>query len=86
MEIGLELFAIINSNFRRLGMSVYSSGWRRIMIEKPFGYDLKSAAELNSALSMAFGEEDIYRIDHYLGKEALQNTLVIRFANTINCF
>jgi len=53
------------------------------MIEKPFGHDLTSATELNSAISAAFGEEDIYRIDHYLGKEMLQNILVIRFANTI---
>ncbi len=83
LAVSPQLFAIINANLRRLGMSASSSGWRRIMIEKPFGYDLTSAAELNSAISTAFSEEDIYRIDHYLGKEMLQNTLVIRFANTI---
>ncbi len=83
LAVSPQLFAIINANLRRLGMSASSSGWRRIMIEKPFGYDLASAAELNSAISTAFSEEDIYRIDHYLGKEVLKNTLVIRFANTI---
>ncbi len=83
LAVSPPLFAIINSNLRRLGLSASSSGWRRIMIEKPFGHDLTSATELNSAISAAFGEEDIYRIDHYLGKEMLQNTMVIRFANTI---
>jgi glucose-6-phosphate 1-dehydrogenase len=58
-------------------------GWHRIVVEKPFGTDLKSAQELNSALEQAFRESEIFRIDHYLGKETVQNILAFRFANLI---
>lgn len=58
-------------------------GWKRIVFEKPFGYDLKSAKQLNAHVASIFKEEDIYRIDHYLGKELVQNIIVLRFANTI---
>ena len=58
-------------------------GWRRIIIEKPFGTDLASAEELNHILHAAFDEHQVYRIDHYLGKETSQNILFFRFANTI---
>ena len=57
--------------------------WHRIIIEKPFGVDLKSASALNKELQGVFDENQIYRIDHYLGKETVQNILVLRFANTI---
>lgn len=57
--------------------------WRRIIIEKPFGYDLKSARELNEELLTCFNEDQIYRIDHYLGKETVQNVMVTRFSNGI---
>jgi len=57
--------------------------WQRIVIEKPFGHDLKSAAHLNRVLGRVFEEEAIFRIDHYLGKEAVQNLVVFRFANAI---
>jgi len=57
--------------------------WRRIVIEKPFGSDLSSAQELNQSLHKSFNEDQIYRIDHYLGKETSQNILFFRFANTI---
>ena len=57
--------------------------WRRIIIEKPFGHDLPSAQQLNRQISEVFTEEQIYRIDHYLGKETVQNILVFRFANGI---
>ncbi|HUG43300.1 MAG TPA: glucose-6-phosphate dehydrogenase [Acidobacteriota bacterium] len=60
-----------------------SSAWRRIIVEKPFGRDLRSAQSLNEKLRSAFREEDIYRIDHYLGKETVQNIMVLRFANSI---
>lgn len=60
-----------------------TGGWQRIVIEKPFGYDLKTAHELNTLLSERFAEKDIFRIDHYLGKETVQNLLVFRFANAI---
>ncbi|MGI6296306.1 MAG: glucose-6-phosphate dehydrogenase [Armatimonadota bacterium] len=56
-------------------------GWRRLVIEKPFGTDLASARELNRVLLKSFSEDQIYRIDHYLGKETVQNILVFRFAN-----
>jgi glucose-6-phosphate 1-dehydrogenase len=58
-------------------------GLRRIVVEKPFGTDLKSARQLNASLQHAFGEDSIYRIDHYLGKETVQNILAFRFANSI---
>lgn len=57
--------------------------WQRIIVEKPFGEDLHSAHALNMALGRVFEEEQIYRIDHYLGKELVQNILVLRFANSI---
>jgi glucose-6-phosphate 1-dehydrogenase len=57
--------------------------WQRIIVEKPFGTDLASAVSLNKALGRVFEEEAIYRIDHYLGKELVQNILVLRFANSI---
>lgn len=57
--------------------------WQRIIIEKPFGTDVDSAAALNRALGRVFEEDAIYRIDHYLGKELVQNILVMRFANTL---
>jgi len=58
-------------------------GWKRLIVEKPFGYDLKTAKELNKGLLSAFDESQIYRIDHYLGKETAQNILVTRFFNGI---
>ena len=58
-------------------------GWRRVVIEKPFGTDLASACRLNEQIHKALNEKQIYRIDHYLGKETVQNILVSRFANTI---
>jgi glucose-6-phosphate 1-dehydrogenase len=58
-------------------------GWSRIIVEKPFGHDLQSAMALNSELNKAFQEDQIYRIDHYLGKETVQNIMVLRFGNGI---
>ena len=60
-----------------------STGWIRLVIEKPFGYDLASAVHLNQRLHKYFSEPQIYRIDHYLGKETVQNLLVFRFANPV---
>lgn len=60
-----------------------SAGYTRIILEKPFGHDLQSAVELNKLLHTVFDEDQIYRIDHYLGKEAVQNIFVFRFANGI---
>ena len=58
-------------------------GWRRIVIEKPFGHDLESARELDARIHKVFPEEEVYRIDHYLGKETVQNILAFRFGNGI---
>lgn len=58
-------------------------GWKRVIVEKPFGFDLQSARELNRELLDYFAEEQIYRIDHYLGKETVQNIMVTRFSNSI---
>ncbi len=69
-----------------LGLTVQlteTSGWRRVVIEKPFGTDLASARSLNEQIHKTLSEKQIYRIDHYLGKETVQNILVTRFANTI---
>ncbi len=60
-----------------------SQGWVRVVIEKPFGSDLSSAQELNHLVHEYFEESQVYRIDHYLGKETVQNLLIFRFANTI---
>ncbi len=60
-----------------------AEGWVRVVIEKPFGHDLASAIELDEQVHKVFGESQVYRIDHYLGKETVQNILVFRFANGI---
>ncbi len=65
------------------GLASQDHGWRRIIVEKPFGRDLASARELNKVLHNVFDESQVYRIDHYLGKETAQNVLFFRFANTI---
>lgn len=71
------------SNLHHAGMSSQEDGWRRVVVEKPFGYDLGSARALNKVIHAAFDESQVYRIDHYLGKETVQNILFLRFANTI---
>ena len=60
-----------------------SGGWRRVVVEKPFGHDLDSSRELNKLVDEVFTPEDVFRIDHYLGKETVQNLLALRFANTL---
>ena len=65
------------------GLADENGGQRRVIIEKPFGTDLASAKNLNQAVHAVFSERQVYRIDHYLGKETVQNLLVLRFANTI---
>lgn len=64
-------------------MTDEGKGCKRIIVEKPFGYSLKTAEELNHGLQKYFHESQIYRIDHYLGKETVQNLLVTRFSNSI---
>jgi glucose-6-phosphate 1-dehydrogenase len=81
-----EHYALVANELGTAGMAKQGSDsefWRRIIIEKPFGRDLGSAQELNHALHADFNESQVYRIDHYLGKETAQNILFFRFANTI---
>jgi glucose-6-phosphate 1-dehydrogenase len=70
-------------NLRDVGMTGEEQGGRRIVIEKPFGYDGQSAAELDRVVHSAFSEHQVFRIDHYIGKETTQNILFMRFANTM---
>ena len=74
-------FLPISRELGRTGMLKENGMWRRLVVEKPFGTDLASARALNSALLQLVDEHQIYRIDHYLGKETVQNILVLRFAN-----
>lgn len=83
LSVAPQLYAPIIRNLGQLDMAQENAVWRRIVIEKPFGTDLKSAHELNDAVHHVFDENQVYRIDHYLGKETAQNILFLRFANTI---
>src|SRR5438034_4240850 len=74
-------FLPISRELGRTGMLAENGAWRRLVVEKPFGTDLASAKALNSELLKLVEEHQIYRIDHYLGKETVQNILVLRFAN-----
>jgi glucose-6-phosphate 1-dehydrogenase len=76
-----SLYDVISVNLAGSGLCDQQDGFRRIIIEKPFGYDLESAKKLNRTLHALAAEEQIFRIDHYLGKETVQNLLVTRFAN-----
>ncbi|HEY2916626.1 MAG TPA: glucose-6-phosphate dehydrogenase [Candidatus Limnocylindrales bacterium] len=78
-------FPIIVGQIGKCGLDheVHGGGWRRIVIEKPFGRDLDSAKRLNREVGKVFRESQVYRIDHYLGKETVRNLLVFRFANGI---
>jgi glucose-6-phosphate 1-dehydrogenase len=80
LALAPELFGNVSHHLKAGGL-LESRGWHRLVIEKPFGYDLKSAEKLNEEIREVFPEEDIYRIDHYLGKEMVQNIEVIRFTN-----
>jgi glucose-6-phosphate 1-dehydrogenase len=75
--------AAIATLVHAIGMRRSTRGWTRLIIEKPFGHDLASAQELNQEVKDHFAEREIYRIDHYLGKETVQNQLALRFANGI---
>ena len=79
-----SIFEIV-TNIGKSGLNkqVSDRSWTRIILEKPFGHDLESALKLNKNVSRCFSEKQIYRIDHYLGKESVQNILVTRFANGI---
>ncbi len=77
-------FDVAVAQLRRHGLAARPKGaWRRVVIEKPFGHDLASARQLERKLARAFESSNIFRIDHYLGKETVQNLLAFRFANTL---
>lgn len=78
-----SLYGIIPQNLAAVGLNKQDDGWKRLIIEKPFGYDLQSALKLKDELLKDWTEEQIFRIDHYLGKETVQNLLVTRFSNGI---
>lgn len=77
-------FPIVAKQLAKSGLS-HSEGdaWRRVVIEKPFGHDLKSAKELDRVISSVFSPDSVFRIDHYLGKETVQNLLAMRFSNML---
>ncbi|MEX2672462.1 MAG: glucose-6-phosphate dehydrogenase [Phycisphaeraceae bacterium] len=74
---------LVTEGQRWCSLDRHTGAWQRLIVEKPFGHDLASAAHLNRVLGRVFEEEAIYRIDHYLGKETVQNLVVFRFANAI---
>lgn len=80
LALAPELFGSVSRNLRDGGL-LESKGWHRLVIEKPFGYDYPSAEKLNEEIRQVFMENEVFRIDHYLGKEMVQNIEVIRFAN-----
>ncbi|MGN7469963.1 glucose-6-phosphate dehydrogenase [Brevibacillus sp. SAFN-007a] len=82
LSVAPEFFEVIAANIRQSGLGS-PKGWKRLIIEKPFGRDLKSAEDLNQKLTKAFSEEEIYRIDHYLGKAMVQNLEALEFANPV---
>ena len=78
-----DLFGRVADRLADAGLLEEDEGWRRVIVEKPFGYDRESARALNAELRKGLRESQIYRIDHYLGKETVQNILAFRFANGI---
>ena len=77
------LYPLVVERLGRAGLNRSASGWTRIIVEKPFGHNLESAHQLNEQVHAVFDEDQVYRIDHYLGKDTVQNILTFRFANTI---
>ncbi|MFL6129768.1 MAG: glucose-6-phosphate dehydrogenase [Mycobacteriales bacterium] len=85
LSIPPSAFPTVLKQLQRTGMADNdkSGGWRRVVVEKPFGTDLESSRELNDLVDDVFTAEDVFRIDHYLGKETVQNILALRFANQL---
>lgn len=82
LSIPPRAFPVVTKQLARSGLAESSDdAWRRVVIEKPFGHDLDSAKELNQIVNDVFPEQSVFRIDHYLGKETVQNILALRFAN-----
>lgn len=82
LSVAPEFFDVIALNIKDSGLGS-TSGWKRLIIEKPFGHDLQSARHLNEQLSKAFDESEVYRIDHYLGKPMVQNLEILESSNPI---
>jgi len=83
LSVAPKFYDSAASNLDTAKMNRSGGCWRRIIVEKPFGRDLETARELNNSLQAVFDEDQIYRIDHYLGKETAQNIMFFRFANTM---
>ncbi|MQA85148.1 MAG: glucose-6-phosphate dehydrogenase [Streptosporangiales bacterium] len=84
LSVPPKFFPRVVQQLRRSGLSEpVGDSWRRIVVEKPFGHDLTSARKLNAVMHDVFPEESVFRIDHYLGKETVQNILALRFANSL---
>jgi glucose-6-phosphate 1-dehydrogenase len=82
LAVADRFFGTVIENLGKSGLSVEKDGqWRRVVVEKPFGHDLASAKALNKQILSVIGESQIYRIDHFLGKETVQNIMMFRFAN-----
>jgi len=78
-----DYYENVLNNLSESGLASEEDGWRRIIVEKPFGFDRATATALNRMIHNGFSENQVYRIDHYLGKETVQNILYFRFANAI---
>jgi glucose-6-phosphate 1-dehydrogenase len=83
LSIAPALFGTVGDQLSAVGLNKEDNGWRHLVVEKPFGYDQASAAELEKTLRRNFTEKQTYRIDHYLGKGTVQNIFVFRFANLL---
>jgi glucose-6-phosphate 1-dehydrogenase len=85
LSIPPDAFPVVLKQIQRTGMADNdrAGGWRRVVVEKPFGYNLRTARELNALVDDVFTPQDVFRIDHYLGKETVQNILALRFANAL---
>ncbi|RKZ79912.1 MAG: glucose-6-phosphate dehydrogenase [Gammaproteobacteria bacterium] len=83
LSISPSLFGVVGDQLAAVGLNKEDTGWRHLVVEKPFGYDQKSASELEHVISRNFTEKQTYRIDHYLGKGTVQNIFVFRFANLL---
>ena len=83
LSISPSLFGVVGDQLAAVGLNKEDEGWRHLVVEKPFGYDQKSAAELEQTIAQNFTEKQTYRIDHYLGKGTVQNIFVFRFANLL---
>jgi glucose-6-phosphate 1-dehydrogenase len=81
LSVAPEQYGIVSDRLSVQGLHEQGAGWVRLVVEKPFGFDLESASILEERLHRSFQEDQIYRIDHYLGKSTVQNVLVFRFAN-----